>query len=166
MSKEKHDNDKTAQALAHMSDLELLEIAAREEKLDEEEKAGLARELRKRGFYSEAIAEENPEGESKRISGPLVMVKRFSTLAAASLAKSVLDSANIDSMLAGEKILGMVYPQLIGAVKLMVRPEDAETAGELLSEAEAQAPEGQEETDLAKIIRDAARQKSKGGNAE
>jgi hypothetical protein len=69
-------------------------------------------------------------------------------------------------MLAGEKIMGMVYPQLIGAVKLMVRPEDAETATELLSQTETLQPEIEGETDLAKILRAAAQQKAKGEKTE
>src|SRR5262249_5017358 len=121
---------------------------------------------KKRGLYAELADEASHEVEASRASGPLVIVKRFTTLAAASLAKSVLDSAKVDSMLAGEKIMGMVYPQLIGAVQLLVRPEDVETARELLSQTETQVEEFEKETDLAKIIRNAAQQKSKGDKTE
>ncbi len=162
MTDNETERERLARTYAEMSDLEVLEIAVKEETLSGTEKEVLEKELMKRGLNTQVMPETVAEAGTKQTSGPLVVVKRFTTLAAASLAKSVLDSAKIDSILTGEKIMGMVYPNLIGAVKLMVRPEDMDTASELLSLVETPATEGGEETDLAKILRNAARQRSMG----
>jgi hypothetical protein len=65
------------------------------------------------------------------------MVKRFRDLPEAVVAKSILDSAEIDSFLADENIvrLDWFYSNLVGGAKLMVRPEDLEEATRLLDEA-------------------------------
>ena len=72
------------------------------------------------------------QAKQEHYDGPLVMARRFKGLAEAMVAKSILDSAEIDSFLTDEKVIGMVYPNLIGMIKLMVRPEDLDAAVELL----------------------------------
>lgn len=156
------DRENLTREYERMSDLELLEIAVKEEKLADLEREILARELAKRGLISEAQDEAGAEEQAPQVSGPLVVVKRFTTLAAASLAKSILDSAKIDSILTGEKIMGMVYPNLVGAVKLMVRSDDLDSAIQLLSQTETATTEDDEETDLTKILRRAAQQNPSG----
>jgi hypothetical protein len=153
--------ERLARDYAKLSDLELLEIAAKEEKLDEVEKEILTQELAKRELSAEVQPEADVRSEPGHTSGPLVVVKRFTTLSAASLAKSVLDSAEIDSILTGDKIMGMVYPNLIGAVKLVVRPEDLEAAVQLLSQTSAE--EIPEETPLEELLRKTARPAESGG---
>jgi hypothetical protein len=81
-----------------------------------------------------AVMEENEKDLKQHYDGPLVIVKRFRGLPEAFVAKSILDSAEIDSYFTDEKVVGMVYPNLIGTIKLMVRPEDLDTAVELLSQ--------------------------------
>jgi hypothetical protein len=58
-------------------------------------------------------------------------------LTEAFVAKSILDSAEIDSFLADENIvrLDWLYSNLVGGAKLMVRPEDLDEAIKLLAEA-------------------------------
>lgn len=77
--------------------------------------------------------EEHGEQEQK-ISGPLVMVKRFRDLPEAVVARSILDSAEIDSFLADETMVRIdwLWSNLLGGAKLMVRPEDYEVAVKLL----------------------------------
>ena len=92
---------------------------------------------------------KDQRGEPQGYSGPLVMVKRFRDLPEAFVAKSILDSAEIDSFLADENIVRIdwLYSNLVGGAKLMVRPEDLDEAKALLDEAAnemAEAKEGEE----------------------
>ncbi len=64
------------------------------------------------------------------------MIARFGGVPEALLAKSMLDSAGIESFLGDENLvrLDWFYSNLVGGIKLMVREEDAETARTLLKE--------------------------------
>jgi hypothetical protein len=97
--------------------------------------------------------DEKTQDPEKHYGGPLVVAKRFKGLPDAFVAKSILDSAGIDSFFTDEKVLGMVYPSLIDTVKLMVRPEDLEAAVQLLSRTSAE--EIAEETALEELLRKA-----------
>jgi hypothetical protein len=97
---------------------------------------------------------------NKHYDGPLVVVKRFKGLPEVIVAKSLLDSADIDSYFADEKVVGMVYPNLIETIKLMVRPEDLETAVQLLSQPATE--EIPEETALDELLRKAERPREQG----
>jgi hypothetical protein len=109
---------------------------------------------------------EEHEEQKRKTSGPLAMVKRFYAITEALVAKSALDSAGIDSLLADEDVVQMVYPNLVGGLKLMVRPEDLETAVQLLSQvASGELPE-EDETDLGAVLRKAARQYQSGEKKE
>jgi len=79
--------------------------------------------------------------QPRTYSGPLMMVKRFRDLPQAFVAKSILDSAEIDSFLADENIVRIdwFYSNLVGGSKLMVRPEDLDAAKALLDESENDA---------------------------
>jgi hypothetical protein len=109
---------------------------------------------------------ENHEEQKQQISGPLAMVKRFYALTEALVAKSALDSAGIDSFLTDEDVVQLVYPNLVGGLKLMVRPEDLDTAVQLLSQVAAEEISQEEETDLAEILPKAARQPKSGDKSE
>lgn len=85
---------------------------------------------------------ESTDGQhAPKYSGPLVMIKRFRDLPEALVAKSILDSAQIDSFLADENLVRIdwLYSNLIGGAKLMVRPEDAVEATALLDESANEA---------------------------
>ncbi|HWY45155.1 MAG TPA: hypothetical protein VNX66_16775 [Candidatus Sulfotelmatobacter sp.] len=101
--------------------------------------------------------EEKHDGQVRKFSGPLVMVKRFYALTEALLAKSVLDSAGMASLLTDEDVVQWMYPNLVGGLKLMVRPEDLESAVQLLSQTSAEENSLQEETALEELLRKAAR---------
>jgi|SRR5215475_9467128 len=111
---------------------------------------------------------EDREEQKQQISGPLAMVKRFYALTEALVAKSVLDSAGIDSLLTDEDVVQLVYPNLVGGLKLMVRPEDLETAAQLLNEVSIEeiSQEQGEETALAELLRKAERQPKSGDKNE
>ena len=67
------------------------------------------------------------------MSTRLVTVGTFRSMADAQIARGVLDQAGIESMIRADNAGGM-YPTLSGA-DLIVRPEDAEKAAEILSSA-------------------------------
>ena len=64
-----------------------------------------------------------------------VELRRFRDLPDALLAKSILDSADIECFLIDENIIRMdwLWSNLVGGVKLWIRPEDADAA-ELLDQ--------------------------------
>ena len=148
MTNHETERARLASVYSKMSDEELAQILADEKSLTDIAKTVLEAELASRGIEcnKSAVAgaaelphEERP-GEAvyaPRHSGPLAMVKRFRDLPEAVVAKSILDSAQIDSFLADENIerLDWFYSNLVGGAKLMVRPEDLDEATRLLAEA-------------------------------
>jgi hypothetical protein len=124
---------------AQLSDEGVKELAVDAPNLTELAREVLRVEISKRGMQIElpTVADAATE-EPAKISGPLVMVKRYRDLPEAFVARSILDSAEIDSFLADENLVRIdwLYSNLIGGAKLMVRPEDAETATALLNESE------------------------------
>ncbi len=61
------------------------------------------------------------------------MIRRFRDLPEALLAKSILESAGIESFLGDENIVRIdwFYSNLVGGIKLLVRAQDAETASKV-----------------------------------
>ena len=134
-----------------MSDDELAQILADEKSLTDVAKAVLDAELASRGITQEPAigdtqAQESPtdDANAPQFSGPLMMAKRFRDLPEAFIAKSILDSAEIDSFLADENIvrLDWLYSNLVGGAKLMVRPEDLDEAVKLLDESNLAGSDG------------------------
>ena len=66
----------------------------------------------------------------------LVVVRQFVDVPSALLAKSVLDSAEVDCFLADANTVRMdwLYSNAIGGVKLVVREEDVESVNQLLEQ--------------------------------
>ena len=73
---------------------------------------------------------------SKNEAPSPVMVARYGGVPEALVAKSMLDSAGIESFLGDENLvrLDWFYSNLVGGIKLMVREEDAETARKVLEQ--------------------------------
>jgi hypothetical protein len=90
---------------------------------------------------------EYANGASPAYSGPLVVVKRFRDLPEAFVAKSILDSEQIDSLLADENIgrIDWLCSHLVHGARLMVRPDDLEEATALLSDSANEASGESEE---------------------
>ena len=116
---------------------ELEEIAADADSLTELAREALRSELLSRGMQAPPAEKENSEtsGSEREAPGP-VMVGRYRDSGEAMIAKSMLDSAGIESFLSDENLvrLDWFYSNLVGGIKLMVREEDAETARKLLEE--------------------------------
>jgi hypothetical protein len=70
------------------------------------------------------------------------MIARYGGVPEALLAKSMLDSAGIESFLGDENLvrLDWFYSNLVGRIKLMVRKEDGETARALLEKNTPEKP--------------------------
>lgn len=152
-----------ARIYSALSDDGLAELAADEKSLTEVAKQALQAELSARGIENTKETEivtppedvtdiadvpAQHEAEPQKYSGPLVMVKRFRDLPEAFVAKSILDSAQIDSFLANQNLVRMdwLYSNLVGGMKLMVRPEDLEEATKLLDEQANEANAAHSET--------------------
>lgn len=139
---------------ATMSDGELQEVADDADSLTDVARTALRAEMLRRGMQVppetrarvEAAADDPTANnlvaageEDSQLSKP-VIVGRYRDLAIASVAKSMLDSAGIESFLADDNVIRMdwFYSNAMGGIKLLVRGEDAAEARELL---EGQAPE-------------------------
>jgi hypothetical protein len=122
-----------------MGDGELQEVASDADSLTDEARKALRTEMLGRGMEAppetKAVADE-----SKKDEPAPVIVGRYRDLPTATVAKSVLDSAGIESFLADDNFvrLDWLMSNALGGIKLLVRGEDAEGAKKLLDE---QVPE-------------------------
>jgi hypothetical protein len=118
-----------------MSEGELEKVASESYELTDFARQALRAEIEKRGL---AIAVEDVERvEYDEVEfQELVMLRRFRDLSEAMLAKGMLDSAGIESSLKDENMIRMNWfiSNLIGGVRLMVKPEDVEAAKEVLNQ--------------------------------
>lgn len=124
---------------AAMSDEELQEVADDADSLTDVARMALRAETLRRGMEAPPEKKTQPEETERPVPKP-VIVGRYRDLSIASVAKSFLDSAGIESFLADDNVIRMdwFYSNAVGGIKLLVRDEDAAEARELL---ESQAPE-------------------------
>lgn len=129
------ERERLAGIYAGMSDGELEKVAGEADSLTDVARGALRSEMLGRGMSAPPEAKTaGGASESEPAHPNLVMVGRYRDLPNASIAKSILDSAGIDSFLADENIVRMdwFYSNLMGGIKLMVREEDADTAKKIL----------------------------------
>ena len=122
---------------AAMEDGELEKIARDAKELTEAATKELKLELARRKIeWPEQFVPEQFLPEP-----PPVMVGRYRDLPDAQVAKSLLNSAGIDSFLADENLVRIdwLWSNMIGGVKLFVRDRDAEAAKKLLEQAPPEA---------------------------
>jgi hypothetical protein len=122
---------------ATMSDGELEKVAVDFPMLTEIAQRALRSEMAKRALtppdeIAANRAKEIAESEARKP----VMIRRYRDLPEASVAKSVLDSAGIDCILADDNLvrLDWFYSNLVGGIKLLVPESEAEAAVRLLEE--------------------------------
>jgi hypothetical protein len=135
---------------ADMTDAELQSLAAESGSLTEVARRALLSELRQRRLPVEIVEPEPYRSAepvaSASVASParlrkLVTLCRFRDMPEALLAKSVLESAGVECLLADANIIrtDWLWSNLVGGVKLRVLEEDLEEASRLL---EQNTPEG------------------------
>jgi Putative prokaryotic signal transducing protein len=124
---------------AGMEKEELEQIAGDAAALTDVAREALGSEMAQRGMHLPKRKSFTVAANSREHSKP-VMIRRFLYLSEAEVAKSILNSAGIESFLADENIvrLDWFYSNLVGGIKLLVRAEDADEAGKLLDDSHAQ----------------------------
>ena len=122
---------------AAMEDAELEKVALDFPSLTEVAQSLLQSEMSRRDLTPPAEiaanhASEIAESEARKP----VMIRRYRDLPEASIAKSVLESAGVDCILADDNLvrLDWFYCNLVGGIKLLVPEKDAEAAIQLLHE--------------------------------
>jgi hypothetical protein len=122
-----------AQRYGSMSEAEVERLAADASSLSDAAKWALKLDLARRGLKTR-LAESVPPPEIRERSR-IVNLRKYMTLPEALLAKSILDSAGIESFLGGQNMVPMDWflSNGLGGVKLRVREEDAEDAAALLN---------------------------------
>jgi len=120
-----------------MEDGELEKVALDFPALAEVAKSVLHSEMSRRHLTPPAeiaanYANEIAESEARRP----VMIRRYRDLPEASIAKSVLESAGVECVLADDNLvrLDWFYSNLVGGIKLLVPEKDGEAAIQLLDE--------------------------------
>jgi hypothetical protein len=116
-----------------MSDEELGEIAESGDELSAAAHEALQTEAAKRGLK---LVIAPPRGEDVLEFNQTVTLRQFRDLPEALLAKGSLESAGIQAYLVDDNMIRMDWfiSNLLGGIKLKVRPEDAEAASEILNQ--------------------------------
>ncbi len=117
-----------------MSDGELESVAADYDSLTDLARQVLAAEQARRHL---SLPADKSGGSAEEVDWEdLVVVKQFRDLPEAQLAKGLLDSTGIECFLADDNMVRMdwFWSNLVGGVKLCVRPADADSAVEILEQ--------------------------------
>lgn len=116
-----------------MSDEELGQIAESGDELSVTAQEAFRAEVARRGL---AVAIAPPRGEDVFEFNETVTLRQFRDLPDALLAKGSLESAGIQAYLVDDNMIRMDWfiSNLLGGIKLKVRPEDAEAANEILNQ--------------------------------
>ncbi len=116
-----------------MSDVELEKLAATGFDLSEEAVQVLQAEIARRGLKVEIAP---PPGVDVYELSNAVTLRTFRDLPEALLAKGSLESAGIEATLLDDNMIRMDWfiSNLLGGIKLQVRPEDVEAANEILNQ--------------------------------
>ncbi|MGA2690610.1 MAG: hypothetical protein ABSE85_21300 [Candidatus Korobacteraceae bacterium] len=119
-----------------MSDGELESIAQEAHELTDIARQALQEERDRRQAEDPADDGISKPLEDEADWEDTVVIKQFRDLPEALLAKGALDSAGLESFLADDNMVRMdwFYSNLVGGVKLCVRPNDADVASDLLGQ--------------------------------
>lgn len=139
-SSQDDERSRLTELYAGMSDRELEELAADAASLKQTAQEVLQAEISRRGMkielhYPPSNAQPGPIGK-------LVTLRSFRDAPQALLAKSILESADIECFLGDENIVRMdwFWSYVVGGIKLWVREDDAATATEMLDQEVPQDP--------------------------
>ena len=116
-----------------MSDEELGQIAESGDELSEVAQEAFRAEVAKRGLKMEIAL---PPGEDVLEFNEAVTLRQFRDIPEALLAKGSLESAGIQAYLVDDNMVRMDWfiSNLLGGIKLKVRPEDSQAASEILNQ--------------------------------
>lgn len=122
-----------ADTYAAMTDGELQRLARNPEALTETAWEALEDELDRRDLD---LPVDPPDADGRMDFQKLVTIRQFRDLPEALLAKGSLESAGIECFLRDDNLVRLDWfiSNFIGGIKLCVRPEDAQTALQLLDE--------------------------------
>lgn len=120
---------------AAMEDTELVKLSHGWLGLVRDAKDALRAEMARREMDLEEV-DRLERGDLPPAETEPVVIRQFRDLPEAIIAKSMLDSAGIDTFLSDDNVVRMdwLWSNAIGGVKLLVRKEDAEEAEKVLSE--------------------------------
>lgn len=133
MTMPEHERERLAGVYSGMSDAELEKVGSAGYELSNVARQALVAEIDRRGL-TVAIAEL--PGVDVYELNETVTLRRFRDLPEALLAKGGLESAGIEAYLVDDNMVRMDwwYSNLLGGIKLKVRPDDVEAASEILRE--------------------------------
>jgi len=135
MSSHSDDESQRLSALyAALSDDELQRIAEDIDSLTDAARTAVAAEISRRGLTE--IVDEDPAEPEPVDLRQLVTLRKFRDLPEALLAKGSLESAGIECFLGDDNMVRLDWfiSNLLGGIKLLVKPEDAEAANEILNQ--------------------------------
>jgi hypothetical protein len=126
--------NQVAQLYSGMSDAELKKLADEAWSLTDIGKDALRVELVRRGL--EFVLATVAPTATQVPSSSMVTLRQYRDLPEALLAKGVLESAGIESFLLDETTIRMdwLWSNLLGGVKLGVKPEDVDAAAQILNQ--------------------------------
>src|SRR6266436_3509279 len=121
---------------SEMSDGELEQVAADSASLTDIARNTLANEMQRRALNVELPDVPEVKEDSQIVFRSLTTIRKFRDLPEALLAKGSLDSAGIESFLADDNMVRMDWfiSNLLGGIKLLVKPEDADVASQILDQ--------------------------------
>lgn len=136
MTADRDDARRLAQLYSEMSDGELERIAADSSSLTDAAQNALASEMQHRALKVGSSDLPEQAGDSDVELRRLVTLRKFRDLPEALLAKGSLDSAGIEAFLADDNMVRMDWfiSNLLGGIKLLVKPEDVESASQILDQ--------------------------------
>ena len=126
------ERQRLVQLYAGLTDGELMKLASEQDELTETAFVVLQEELQRRGLDDPKI--DGPEPQTVPDLRKLVAVRQFRDMPDALLAKGLLESAGIECFFGDDNIVRLDWfiSNLVGGVKLLVKPEDAAFAHEIL----------------------------------
>ncbi|HLJ28386.1 MAG TPA: hypothetical protein VKY85_16865 [Candidatus Angelobacter sp.] len=127
---------------SRMADGEIQEIEQDAASLTDVARQVLQDEMARRGLDRLPPDRDRSQAEAAE---PMVTIRSFGDVMQAWLAKSSLDSAAIECRLVDDNMVRLYWgiANVLGGVKLQVKPEDAEAALEMLDQPVPEQPGGQ-----------------------
>jgi hypothetical protein len=141
------ERQRLAKVYAGKADEELTSLAKQGASLTDLARTALKHELARRRLD---ITVQDLSTPQKHVELPsVVTLRQFLTVQEAVMAKSILDSAGMESFLADENVISMnwLWSNALGGVKLQVRKTDVAVASELLEQKLSEAAASAESDD-------------------